>query len=344
MRSVRITLLVAGVALLVVLVVANDPPAILASIRQLSWRLGVVVGFPAVLVAILDALGWRFAFAEDRVGVGTLMWARLAGEAFNLTTPTANVGGEPIKAWLLRKQVPFSESLPSVIVAKTTITIAQALFLAVGIVVAWPVLPHDAPLLHGLSWLLAIEVLALGAFVAAQMSGTLGSLGTRLAAGRWLGASGHAAALHRVDVALGRFYRREPRRLALSVAAHFMAWMLGVVEAYLILQFIGIAVSWRTATIIESFGTAIKIATFLVPASVGVLEGGFVAVFAALGLSASTGISFSLIRRAREIAWVGVGLIAFSASGARGAPSSAPPAAGSPGPTVGKDRTRHGVL
>jgi uncharacterized protein (TIRG00374 family) len=319
-RSVRIALLVAGVALLVVLVVENNPSAILASVRQLSWRLGIVLCFPAALVAVLDALGWRFAFAEDRVGIGTLMWARLAGEAFNLTTPTANVGGEAIKALLLRGRVPLSESLPSVIVAKTTITIAQALFLAVGIAVAWSVLPHDAPLLHGISWLLAIEVLALGAFVAAQMSGTLGSLVARLATTGWLGAPGRAAALRRVDVALGRFYRREPWRLTVSIAAHFLAWVLGVVETYLILRFIGIGVSWRTATIIESFGTAIKIATFLVPASVGVLEGGFVAVFAAFGLSAASGISFSLIRRAREIAWVGLGLIAFWAGGSRGVP------------------------
>ena len=320
MRALRIALLVAGVALLVVLVVENDPPAILASVRRLSWRLVVVICFPAAVVAIFDALGWRFAFARDRVGLGTLLWARLAGEAFNLTTPTANVGGEAIKAWLLRGRVPLSESLPAVIVAKTTITIAQAFFLAVGIAVAWPVLPHDAPLLRGMPWLLALEVLALGGFVAAQMSGTLGSLVARLATTGWLRARDRAGALHRVDAALGSFYRREPWRLTLSIAAHFIAWMLGVVEAYLILRFIGTGVSWQTATVIESFGTAIKVATFLVPASVGVLEGGFVAVFAAFGLGPSAGISFSLIRRAREIAWVGLGLIAFSAGGPRSDP------------------------
>jgi glycosyltransferase 2 family protein len=65
--------------------------------------------------------------------------------------------------------------------------------------------------------------------------------------------------------------------------------------------------------VIEAFGTAIRLATFVVPASLGVLEGGFVAIFAALGLAPSAGISFSLIRRVREMTWVGAGLVAFAA-------------------------------
>jgi len=64
--------------------------------------------------------------------------------------------------------------------------------------------------------------------------------------------------------------------------------------------------------VIEAFGTAIKVATFLIPASLGVLEGGFLATFVALGLSPTTAISFSLVRRAREVAWIAIGLVVFA--------------------------------
>ncbi|PYM46830.1 MAG: hypothetical protein DME14_17075, partial [Candidatus Rokuibacteriota bacterium] len=126
-------LLVLGVGLLAVLVATNDPAAILASIVQLSWRLAIVVCFPAVLVMVFDTLGWRFAFLREGVAFRTLLGVRLAGEAFNLATPTAALGGEAVKAWLLRGRVPLDASVPSVIVAKTTITIAQGLFLLLGI-------------------------------------------------------------------------------------------------------------------------------------------------------------------------------------------------------------------
>ena len=159
-------MLVSGATLLAILVWRNDPEAILHSIRQLSWRLLIVIAFPFALVNVFDTLGWRFAFRNDRVPFGSLFSARMAGEAFNLTTPTASVGGEAVKAWLIRHHVPLHEALPSVIVAKTTITIAQGLLLVVGLPCAWALLPHDSPLLRVMFWLLLVEVLAVGGFVA----------------------------------------------------------------------------------------------------------------------------------------------------------------------------------
>jgi uncharacterized protein (TIRG00374 family) len=118
--------------------------------------------------------------------------------------------------------------------------------------------------------------------------------------------------LGRVDNTLGQFYRTAPHRLALSVVFHFCAWLLGALETWLILRFLGTEVSLATATVIEAFGTAIKVATFLIPASLGVLEGGFLATFVALGLSSTTAISFSLVRRIREVVWIAIGLIVFA--------------------------------
>ena len=112
----------------------HDPAAVLEAISALSWRLAIVLVFPFAIVAAFDTLGWRYAFRDDRVPFRALLWARIAGEAVNVTTPTAAVGGEAVKAWLLRPHVALTEGLSSVIVAKTTITIAQGLMLAFGIV------------------------------------------------------------------------------------------------------------------------------------------------------------------------------------------------------------------
>src|SRR5262249_61321873 len=101
-KVLRVLLLRAGLAFLVALVVENDPAAILASVERLSWRVLVVLVFPMALVMALDALGWRYAFLHDRVPFGPLLATRLAGEAFNIVTPTAALGGEVVKAWLLR--------------------------------------------------------------------------------------------------------------------------------------------------------------------------------------------------------------------------------------------------
>jgi uncharacterized protein (TIRG00374 family) len=303
---------VLGVALLAALVAQNDPAAVLSSITDLSWRLGIVLLFPAVLVALFDTLGWRYAFPNGAPPFTALAVSRLAGEAFNMATPTAAVGGEAVKAWLLRGYAPLDATLASVIVAKTTITLGQGLYFLLGVVVAWQTGLTGSTLLHGMLWLLALEAVALGLFVLVQTRGMLGwswrmieRFGLRPARGE--------ATLGRVDDALGQFYRTAPVRLGLSIGFHFLAWLMGSVETWLILKFLGTEVSLATATVIEAFGTAIKVATFLVPASLGVLEGGFLATFATLGLSSTTAISFSLVRRLREAVWVAIGLIAFAA-------------------------------
>jgi uncharacterized protein (TIRG00374 family) len=304
-------LLLVGVVTLGYLVADNDPAAILASFASLGWRLGVLIVFPMGLVAYLDALGWRYAFTRDRVGVDTLLWTRLAGEAFNLTTPTAALGGEAVKTWLLRDRVPLPELVSSVIVAKTTITIGQGLLLLLGVVLAWTSIAADSRILTAMEWLVVLEIVSLIVFVLAQTRG-LASFGGRVLARLGLDRFASPEGLGRVDRALAGFYLRQPRRLGLSVAFHFLAWLLGALETWMILSFLGTPVSLATATVIEAFGMGIRFATFLIPSSLGALEGGYAATFAALGLGATRGVTFSLVRRVREIVWIGVGLVAFA--------------------------------
>jgi glycosyltransferase 2 family protein len=309
-RVARLVLLAAGLTVLGILVWRNDPVLLLDSLRQLSWRALIVIAFPFALVNLLDTLGWRFAFRRDGVPIRTLFSARLAGEAFNLTTPTASVGGEAVKAWLVRRYVGYEDSFPSVIVAKTTITIAQGLLLLVGLAFAWLLLPHDAPVLRAMAWLLVLEVLAVAVFVVAQVSGAMGGGGRALARVPWL--AHLAARVGHVGDSLASFYRTEPARLTLSILFHFLGWLAGALEAWLILNLLGVEVSLVTATVIEAFSTAIRFATFMVPASLGALEGGHIAVFAALGLGAAAGMSFSMVRRLREATWIGIGFLALA--------------------------------
>ena len=323
MSWLRLVLLALGVALLIGLVVGHDPAAVFASLRQLSWRFVVILLFPAVPVMVFDTLGWRYAFLRDRVPFVTLLRTRLVGEAFNLVTPTAALGGEGVKAWLLRDRLPLDESVPSVIIAKTTITLAQGVFLLLGIALA-SIGFGRSPLLLGMQWLLGLEVLALVAFIVVQTRGVVvWTVGLLERLGVRQEGAGHAAA--RVDRTLHTFYRHTPRRLTLSITFHLVAWLLGAVESYLILQFIGVPVSLLTATVIEAFGTGVRFATFLVPASLGVQEGGFVVTFVALGLSAADGVAFGLVRRLRELVWVAVGLALFAVSRRPIVATSSPP-------------------
>ena len=309
-RMARVALLGTGLTALAVLVWRNDPTSLLDSVRQLSWRLLIIVAFPFALVNLLDTLGWRFAFRRDGVPIRTLFSARLAGEAFNLTTPTASIGGEAVKAWLVRRHVGYEESFPSVIVAKTTITIAQGLLLVVGLSFAWLLLPHDSALLRVMAWLLVLEVLAVAVFVVAQLRGVIGGGGRLMAKLSMSPGPERQAVMDGMDQALRSLYVERGKSVVESVWWHFAGFAIGTLEIYLVVQLLGVPISLPVAFAIGALGTADKFFTFMVPASLGALEGGNVAIFTAFGLGGAVGLTYTLVRRLREIVWVAAGFLA----------------------------------
>ncbi len=306
MRLLRIVFLAVGVAVLVWLVARFGAGAIAASLAQVAWWQFGLICLVYGLSMTVDTLGWRYAFSGDRVPFRRLLAARIAGEAVNAVTAVASVGGEAVKAWLVRRDVPYEESVPSVIVAKTAITVAQLLLLVLGIVLAWTTVTIDSRLMKGMLWLLLVEAVGVGGFVASQVTGLIARASRLLAA---FGIAQAGTYGGRLDEALRSFYRRHWRRLLVSVGCHFAGWLFSVAEAALILAVIAVPASFAMAVVIEAFGSGVRFVTFLVPASIGALEGANVAIFPALGFTASAGLVFSLLRRARQAVWIAAGIV-----------------------------------
>jgi uncharacterized protein (TIRG00374 family) len=325
MRVVKAGFLVLGALLLGVLVYRVGAEPILQTLGRLAWWQFVLVCVPYAVITAADTLGWRFAFTHDRAPFWRLYGARLAGEALNVVTAVGAVGGEAAKAWLVRRDVTYEESVPSVVVAKTTLTIAQALFLLLGLALAWLTLPVGADVLRGMLWLLVVEVLAVGGFVGAQVAGLVARGGRLL---KMFGAIDDTASAETLDRALRGYYSREWRRFSLSIVFHLLGWLLGAVEAVVVLWALGISAPLATATVIEALGSGVRFATFLVPASLGPFEAANAAAFGALGFGAGAGLAFSFVRRARQAVWIVIGLAVLVGMrwSARRAAAAAPPA------------------
>jgi glycosyltransferase 2 family protein len=304
-RTLKTVFLILGALLLGYLVYRVGTGPVLETLAKLAWWQFVIVCLPYALISAFDTLGWRFAFARNRAPFLPLYGARLAGEALNLVTALGSVGGEAVKTWLVRRHVSYEESIPAVVIAKTTITMSQALFLVIGIALAWSVLDVGSTMLRGMLWLLVVEVLAVAGFVAAQVFGLVARGGRLL---KTFGVVKDTAYANTLDKALRRYYTTEWRRLVLSVGFHLLGWLLGAVETFIMLWALGVDVPVFTATVVEALGSGVRFASFMVPASLGALEGANAAAFEALGYGAGVGLAFSFVRRARQIVWVVIGL------------------------------------
>ena len=315
MRWVRRIGIVVGVALLAWAVAAVGWPAIWQELRRLGWRLAAVLMFYLVIFG-LDTWGWRYAFTRHpKAPWGTLFLARLAGEAVNYVTPFAWVGGEPVKAYLLRQShgVPMREGISSVVIAKTTLAVGLLLFALSGIGLAvWQA--KLSAVLARASWGVFVGLsILMGLFIVAQRWGLFRRVGPQVR--RVVGShivSSTGVRGREIDVTIRRFYRSQRGRLALSVGFHFLGWVAGAAEVWFILQCLGIPITLAQAWIIESLWQLLKAGAFLIPAGLGAQEGGILLICVALGLSLPSGLAMALVRRIRELFWTAVGLAVWS--------------------------------
>ena len=314
----RLLLLAAGLAVIGYLVLQLGPGVIWDAFLTLSWRLLIVLVFPACFVLLLDTLAWRFTFSRP-LKLTQLLAVRVAGDAVNLGTPTASVGGEPVKAWLLRPAIPLQDGLTSVIADKTTLVASQVVLLAVGLVAGVFLLPLTNPLMVTMVGLLILETACVGGFIVVQMGGVVGGSGRLMAK---LGLAPSLASqplLEGLDRALRSTYvERRPALLA-SVFCHFLASALETFEIYLVLGFLGIPISLTATLAIGAFGSAARFFSFMIPASLGALEGANVAIFAAFSVGGAVGLTCTIVRRLREIVWVAAGFALLSSGAASSA-------------------------
>jgi len=217
-----------------------------------------------------------------------------------------------------------------VIVDKTAIVLGQGLFGLLGLVLARTVVPASGPIVTAMTVLLIVQALALAGFVAVQLMGAAGR-GGRLLARFGMGPSrSRQERLEGLDRTLATYYRVRRRRLVAGVLVHFVAWTMGSLEIFLVLNFLGLPVPLLTAMVLESCGAAVKFASFMIPGSLGALEGSNVAIFAAFGYGGAMGLTYTLVRRLRELAWASAGMIALAALSGRPAPVEIDEAEGPP--------------
>jgi glycosyltransferase 2 family protein len=309
---------VTGLALLGLLIYHADVDAIHDHMGEIGWTAPLIL-VPWLAIVCLDALGWRCvlpASAAARVPFSSLVLVRMAGEAINSVTPAAAVGGEPVKAHLLRGwDVPASDSLASLVIAKTALTVAQSLFVAIGVVALcerWERRDVGVALALVLLIATAAMTMVLVRLQRRRPATTVWRWARRLAPRSQLLGRFEASA-QAIDARLADFYGdvygAESHAFWRASGLHLLGWLMGVTEVALIMYLIGDPVPWRDALIIEALSQPIRAAAVVIPGGLGTQEWGGVALCRLLGMAEDVAATLWLLKRGRELVLDGVGLL-----------------------------------
>ena len=242
-----------------------------------------------------------------------LVWVR---EAVNALLPVARVGGEIASARLMtRDGIRARVAVASLVVDMTAGLATQVVFTLAGIALLLRRSGGDR--LAGQAVVaLGIAAALAACFAAVQRKGLFAmaaAVARFLSGGRLAAIVGGAAPLDRAV----RAVYRHPRRVVACAGWQLAGWAAGAGEVWLALAFLGHPVSVADALLIEALVQGASSVAFAVPGALGVQEGAFVALGAAVGLGADTALALALLRRARDLLVFVPGLLVYQAAEGR---------------------------
>jgi len=295
-------------ALLLVLLSRLDVGAVAAALKHVGW-LGflLVVGGGFVLTASLAS--GLYPLLGERASLGLALAVRQLRDSAGDVLPFTQLGGIALGMRVMTLAgIAAPRAMAVGVVDVTAELMAQSMFVLIGLELAAPSIQADPHLGPYLGWLRIAALLfaaGIGMFAYLQLAGS--RLAERLIGG------GHTGLFRE---AIDKLYRQRGR-VALSFWLHLLGWCASGLWLWLVFRVLGAPISPASAIAIQSLLEALRSATVLVPAALGVQEAGYAALVPLFGLPPETGVAVSLLRRARDIA-IGVPvLLAWQAIEAR---------------------------
>ena len=295
---------IAGLCTVVGLFASSGLEDVSAAVVSAGW--GALLVVLARFVAVAWAgLGWYAVFPPGPLPrLRDCISLRFVREGINTLLPVATVGGDFVGARLLAKRgVPGALAGASMFVDLMTQAVTQLLFTILGLgLLVW--LDGDGPVARTVGGGVALAIPALAAFYLIQRRAghrVIQALLNRFASGREWRALG---AIDQLYDSLRRLYGAQSRVFA-AIVIHFGGWIVGTLEVYLCLHFMGYPVDFMQALVIESLAQAVRGAAFAVPGALGAQEGGLIALCGLFNIPAEAALALSLVKRFADL---GVGL------------------------------------
>jgi glycosyltransferase 2 family protein len=323
----KLALLFAGLFALFLIVWHIGPHRIYDAAAQLGPVALLVMLIPSTIMYTVEAYGWKVTLGPSAKDIPfwRVLAIKTAGEVVNLTTPAGYIGGEPLKAYLLTKHhVPMVEGLASVVIAKTTKTIAEVLFILLGITLAFWRADSDGSL--GQTVVAALVSVSVLLFVTASLvfAQRKGFFTWLLEFTRKVGLTlrfleAREEQLRSLDRMILKYYRHNRRAVYSSTGLFFLSWMAEALEVYIIIWYLGGPALIFSAISINALSVFIKGGSFFIPGSLGAQDIGNFFLLKDFGYSDVACVTFALLRRFRELVWIGTGLLCLAALRGRAA-------------------------
>ena len=312
--SFRFFAAVLGFGLLAYLMLRTGP--------QTVWRQVQAVGVGVAIITVLGGIShalktwaWRLTFTCD---IGGISWfrsfaMRLISEAIAQLGLAGKVLGEGVRVSLLGSAVPVANGISSAAIDAGLYILTSAMVTVAGISIALLLAPSSGKWRLYALLFAGVLVIFVGLVAVAIGRGWRFASSAASAMGRfprlqkWI--SGKQSVIDSAEECLLTFHREAPRAFWASLGLNFLCHAVAILEVYVVLKFMGASVSLLGALALEGLTKLINLAGSLNPGNIGTYEGGNVLITKLFGITATSGLTLALCRRARAIFWAAIGAV-----------------------------------
>jgi hypothetical protein len=303
----------AGTALFGWLVWSVGPGAIWTGFRQIGWGLVWILVLGGLRFAV-RAAAWTLCIEPPHtLRFDAAFNAVVCGDALGNATPLGPFVSEPAKIACVRGRVPVAVALTALAIENVFYSLSVAAMIASGAIallfVSRDGLPGRIELPQGLrefSEIAVAGIVVLFAVAVWVMWRRPAVIGTLLPPERAAGS--RIQKLRAVEHQVLTFASRRRGVMAPLIALELAFHALGVAEKHLTLWLIlGSPPSLLTSFIVETTDRLITVGFKFVPFQVGVGEAGTGLITHLLGLGSATGVTVSIVRKARMGVWSLIG-------------------------------------
>ncbi|HEY2662689.1 MAG TPA: lysylphosphatidylglycerol synthase domain-containing protein [Candidatus Binataceae bacterium] len=314
MRRIETVLVILAIAFYAWFLHRLGVASVLSYVRMVGWGLGVTIALESVS-RVFNALGWRVTVAEvpRELSFVRMFQARIAGEAVDYVTPSAQLGGQFVTALMVRRRLKMAIGLATVIVAALAEALGQIGFISIAMLLSMRFAARFHELLWPIIGGMTLAIGLAGAFFAVQLRSPfswLWNAAAKLDLPQLANPEIKDAAAD-ADAILSEFYLQHRGRFAASCLCYLVSWSMGPIEIYILLRLLHQPAEFHTVLLIEALGQLVEKATFMIPGKLVSQEGGKALILSLLGYPAEIGFVIGFLRRIKEMVWVLFGIAAL---------------------------------
>ena len=288
---------------------------VILSINKIGYRF--IYLLLITLAAYMAAtMGWKYCLGikAQNIGIAYLFVIRHIGEMVSIINPASVVAGEAVKVYLLQNtEIDKPQVISSVLISRIMMAVTQVLLFFVTLAYVFYTdhgffqrLPKVA------FWVLATLVFLPFIVWALAESSYVKDIFRRSKLRLKMQHLAERFQLMQIYTGFSTFFKTNKKRLLYCTLLFTLHWIIGSLEVYFILKFLGIKAGILQVIFVDMGIILFKSAGAFVPGQIGVEELGNKVMLELIGIpDAEVWITVSVLRRSRQVFWIVCGMLFY---------------------------------